>query len=310
MQKNSDRIVVIDQILSDLEKLKISGFDNEYALNENIVFFHAAKNFFYYFMWLVTHVPKIDADRLLELTDLDFPKWKEELHLSLIEMSRRKFPGLIKPLCDYLVSYVLKKHPLFILDIGSGSMEIERQVISRLINHGIKNKPIFIGLDNSPTACRIAKKNLSQLGEIIEIHELINWDDVFALGINDTNQKFKTVLINNDLSFLSKCGDKQLDLIFYSKFKHHLPADIKKELEDITGKKAKIVAEYDDYKSFHFLVPQSMGAWRYPVLMNGAIFSRLRCPSKGELATNVKEEEYLKFFYKIKSYLKIINDKF
>lgn len=303
---NKKRTQSIEEILQDLSDLRARGVSNKYALEENICFFEAAKNLGSYFKWLITRAPKIDVDRVLELTDFDLPRWEKELHLNLIEMSKRSFPGLVKPIRNYIIKFIAENNPLFILDVGSGSMEIERQIIELLLKNGSANRPVFIGLDSSNVACEIAKENLSGFDDPVEVYELQNLDDIWNFrSENKPGAPFKIILLNKTSSLLFQRANKQFDLIFYSKFRHHLPVRSREEFDVSVKKAAKTFIEYDDYKSFIHLIPQSFGAWKFPVLMNGAIFSRLRCPTKLELRTGLSDGQKIKFSSFLGSYLKV-----
>ena len=104
-------------------------------MEENIAFFQAAKTVFGYIRWLITRAGKINKKELRELTDLHPDKWDREMHTKLIEVERKKFPGLIKPLVDQIVSLIISNEhrPLVLANLGCGGMEIERKVIMKLI---------------------------------------------------------------------------------------------------------------------------------------------------------------------------------
>lgn len=66
-----NRREIIDHALSDLRSLKRKGsFSNQYALNENIAFFESIRSISSYIKWLIVRAPKLDREKLLELTDL------------------------------------------------------------------------------------------------------------------------------------------------------------------------------------------------------------------------------------------------
>lgn len=58
-----NRKEIIDEVLKDLELLKNKPDFNQYAINENIVFFEATKSIFEYIWWLITRVPKVDGEK-------------------------------------------------------------------------------------------------------------------------------------------------------------------------------------------------------------------------------------------------------
>ena len=78
----------------------------------------------------------MDKTKLLELTDFPFSHWDKEMHRKLIEMEKKDFPGLVKPLVDGVVNLILgKNRSRFIgVSLGCGGMEVERQIIKKLIH--------------------------------------------------------------------------------------------------------------------------------------------------------------------------------
>jgi len=135
----------IEDILDDLRALQKSISAEKYAIQENINFFEASRSPWSYVRWLFGHVASIDRNSLLELSDFPFPRWQRELHTRLIEVERRKNPGMITPLRDAIIEFILANHPRFLMDFGSGGMEVERQVIAELVNRSYRDKVVFIG---------------------------------------------------------------------------------------------------------------------------------------------------------------------
>lgn len=84
----------INEILKDLKDLKKRGFENQYALDENIKFFEALKTKWGFIKWLRKEMPKIDGSRLLELSDfsLGHGRWEAILQAELLEIEQWKFP--------------------------------------------------------------------------------------------------------------------------------------------------------------------------------------------------------------------------
>ena len=58
-----------------------------------------------------------------------------------------------------------------IVNLGAGGMEVDRQVISHLLEKKYDKSIIFIGVDKSPVTNKIAKENLNSLGKRIEIFD-------------------------------------------------------------------------------------------------------------------------------------------
>ena len=300
----SDRKLFIRDIILDLQELEKQGFSNSYAVKENIKFFESAKNIFSYAAWLFLCAPFIERERLLELSDFPFSRWDEDLHAKLNRIERRAFPDLLRPLRRALVHHISHRKISIVMDLGSGAMEIERHVILELLKKKYHHKFVIIGLDRSVAAHRRARRNLKSLEGYIDIVEVENLDyQRLQSFIENIGNKHLIILCKNDIFKLENFFPRQsIDLIYYSKFRHHLTEDQKLSLDSITIKLAASVMEYDDYKSWPLLIPQSITAWKYPVLLNGAIFSRLRDPSKKELKKISREWRVQ--FYGIGSYLK------
>ena len=86
----SSRKEIIIHILKDLEDLRSSSsFHNTYALEENIAFFEAIRSIRTYIVWLIKRAPKLEREKLLELTDFPFPRWDREMHRKLVEMEKK-----------------------------------------------------------------------------------------------------------------------------------------------------------------------------------------------------------------------------
>ena len=104
-----ERGKIIDHVLTDLASLGNQyGHSNyfKYALDENITFFKSCRSLFQYLKWLFLRAPVIDREKILELTDFPLPRWDQRMHLRLIELQARKFPGLIKPLVDKISHFI------------------------------------------------------------------------------------------------------------------------------------------------------------------------------------------------------------
>ncbi len=68
MTKIKDRKQLLGEIIRDLEDLKKRGFENQYAIDENIKFFEAIKSLPKYIKWLIKEMPKIDDLSLPRVT--------------------------------------------------------------------------------------------------------------------------------------------------------------------------------------------------------------------------------------------------
>ena len=288
------RLSVIFRVLKDLAELekKSVSADTNYAIKENQIFFEAIKTIPGYIYWLIFHMPSLQKEKLLELTDFSLQHWDEEMHKKLIEIERKKIPGLIDPLVRRLFQYIIQhkhtKSPIFIADFGSGAMEVERQVITRLIQAKSTIPIIFIGIDNSSTVAQIAKKNLISVDNTIEIHERVTIDATTLQTIcENTKHKYCVVLCTNNIfnKFFLKNSfpNNFFDLVFSSFVKHHLDASQKKELVNTALSLGKTVLEYDGYRSLLTMIPQTLVGWNNPVFFNAEIFSNLRFLHKRDI---------------------------
>lgn len=304
------RTKVINEILADLQKLETTcPPEQRYALEENVRFFKASRSPLAYFWWLLTRAPFIDGERLKELADFGIPRWEKELLVELAKAEKKKLPGIIKPLVNVIVDFVEKnraRDSIILMDLGCGGMEVEKQIIRHLVNKEYPRQLIFIGVDKSDTSYGVARENLKDVESLIQMNDI---EELNEKTLNDfknlSGKRMLLIWCKNDILELDKCfRDKTIDLIFYSKFKHHLDSEGKSELDRVTTQIGKVVMEYDDYRSWPLLVPQSIFAWRSPVLLNGAVFSRLRDPALQELASQPLPGWNTQFF-KIGSYLKV-----
>jgi len=271
-----------------LEKLREFKNDSRYsgrlyAIEENIQFAEAMKSLPRYVWWLLTRASKIDGSRLLELTDFPVEEWDVRMHKRLIEMERKDRPGLVKPLADKVIQSILKENrPLILANLGAGGMEVDRQVISQLLEKKYGKPIIFIGVDKSPITNKIAKENLNFLGKAVEIVDVENLTKNRLEEIAKTNRGITVILCKNDIFNLgAEFPPKYFDLVYNSLFKHHLTEESDKDkLDKIISEISKKSLEYDGYRSWFHMIPQSIVAWNNPVFLNGTIFSMLRYSGK------------------------------
>jgi hypothetical protein len=308
---------IIKQVLDELVQLRAYTVDKNklYAIDENIFFFRSIKNLGNYLSWFFFRYPKIVPENILEINDL-LPKWDKEVIRCLINLEKKKFPGLIKPLVNEIYNFIInsKNREIFLVNIGSGGMEVERQVIQKLLsnNNNFDKKIIFIGIDQSKEAHEVAKENLFSLPIFLNIYQSneINLD--LLEGIKKDNNFISIILINNNIfnlikSFEEKKLEKPFDIIFHSLFKHHLSYKDGLYLDQIIKKICNIYLEYDGFKKPILFVPHTLEAWRNPIFLNATIFSDIRYFKKDEIKKRYQNIGELKFF-KIGTYLlKVIN---
>jgi SAM-dependent methyltransferase len=272
----------LSEIVNDLKLLKASSRPEEiYALEENIVFFNAIKTLPGYIYWATTRRRKLQPKKLLEIADLPLPRWEKELYQDLNAVERRKFPGLTKPLRNLLTSFVGQNKSAIILDLGCGGMEAERQTLTQLSKSGAKHSTVFVGIDAAPQAWDAIQENLRELKDTLVIKQIP--------GLNNLEKyrsKKPTVLfVCDDAVELANIHGQRFDMIFSSRFKHHLDEEGKIKVDKVCREIANNAIEYDDYRTAFSWLPPISTAWYRPILLNGAIFSQVRQPSKKELKT-------------------------
>lgn len=283
----------IREIIGELKEIKTDL--NSYAVEKNVEFFEAIQSPIKYIWWLLFSANKIDTEKILELNDFPKEEWEEDLHKNLVKMERKKFPGMIEPLRRKLLQNIYTKKPNFIINLGAGAMELERQIIKALLKQEYDKNITIIAVDKSAVAKRLAVENLNQFKDDIEIKKIDYATEKDLLEKN--NKKIRVILCNNDIFGLDKeFGKDFFDIVYFAKFKHHLNKIQKEKLEVVVTNIGKYSIEFDDYRSWWLLIPQSIATWSHPVLMNGAIFSRLRDYTKKGLIEKYGKDERLSFF--------------
>lgn len=308
MEKHMSRNEVIDSAIKRLRAFALKNTDDKraYAIEANIAFLEAARSIPRYFWWLFRVAPKLDGSRLLELTDFPVEEWDVAMHERLIEMQKRKRPGLIAPLVGAITEYVQKEsHDLVIADLGAGGMEVDRQVAEWALKTNYPHTFTIVAVDKSPITRRIADKNLKELAndvEIIETSEL-SMNELQQMRKNAT-KKILVVMCTNDIFALDRqFPSKYFDLVYHSLFRHHLNLAEQEKLDHTIQTISKRHFEFDGYKSWPHGFIQSMFAWTSPVFLNGTIISMARYKTKiqasqesGEVSYYTNTAHYLRKF--------------
>jgi hypothetical protein len=298
--------LIIEEVVSDLKTGKEKNFSSyNYALDENIKFFSSLKNMPSFIAWLIFRMPKLEGDKLLELSDfhLSKGKWETILQKELKELESNKFFDILKPLRQEIIDFVEsnenKEENLLIINIGSGSMEIERQLIRELEDKGSQQKIVFLGVDSSEASISFARENLKADG--IELKQ-INIQDNEIEKLKEKKEIRTIAVCKAEALTLENTGIKP-DLIFHSKLKHHIPKDQWERFDNLLLKICPMVIEFDNYKSFFIIMFSAIINWNKPILNNGAIFSCLRSTEKRALKrdyltdwkTKIQLGTYLKY---------------
>ncbi len=247
-----------------------------------IDFFEAARSSLSYIWWAVAVAPHLSRYDLLELTDLGNADWQKLFYPLMINTERLPFPGLVEPLVAHLVKRLSDSTTIqHVIQLGSGPMEIERQVAERLFKNGVTRPVHFVGVDYSEHAHEAAARNLSELGVLVKIAR--NLGEVEA-ELATPPDRTKVMLYNGDaLALLNSLQLGPQQVVFHSLFRHHLTAEQKKNLDALVESKHIPLIEYDGYISWINMLVISIGTWESPIIMNGGVFSNRRYDSKTEI---------------------------
>lgn len=301
-----NRKEIIERVLDDLLNYKSNSLvQNRYAIQANIDFFQAIKFLPSYIVWLIREAPRLEKENLLELTDLPFHHWDREMHVGLIKMERKKSLGLVKPIVDKITRFIFSENrPLALVNLGCGGMEIERQIIKILFNKSHHQKTLFIGIDKSEASHKLARENLKEFESLIDIRDIENLEGSILEEILKTEKKQYTIIKckNNIFKLDRDFNPSSFDMVFHSLFRHHLNNPQKKQIDSVIKTIAKSSLEYDGYKSWFIMIPQTIMVWRQPILLNATIFSDLRYSTKEEIRSRIKNRQKLSFF-RIGTYL-------
>jgi hypothetical protein len=296
-----ERIDQINQILSDLQVAKTETSDQDllYAIEQNITFFEATKSFPRFVVWVFTKMSKIDKERLLEINDI-LPKWDKEMHIKLMEIEQRKFPGLIRPLVEEIVKFIKARNsPLVLVDVGSGGMETERQVLEILIAEKYNKPLMLIGIDQSNTAHEIAGNNLGMFKKHFQFYSVNTLDNDSLQKMRENNKGFALIHCKNNIFDLDKIFPyKVFDLSYHSLFKHHLNIEQQNDLDRILTSVSKNTFEYDGFRSNISLLLQIKNGWNHLAFLNASVFSNLRFDKQRDLISQSKQRGKKVSFFK------------
>ena len=278
--------------------------ENIYALEANLAFFRSLYRFRDFWRWFRRVRPALDGKRLLELSDfhLSDGKWERMLQRELLEIEKWKFPDILGRIRKELLKQIAELNQpdrhLVLVSIGSGSMEIERQLITKLREAGSKQKIIFFGIDNSDASLDIANGNLADLGVKLIRTGRLDQTKINQLKEELKGEQYAIVLENADaLKLETYFGQKNIDLVYHSKFKHHLPDNLKNDLDQMIEVAAKRGVENDDLNSWVINLGSIKANWKsHLILLNGALLSFLRDQSKKELKSNQKPNWQTKIY--------------
>ena len=286
----------IQEILADLKSLE-SQPNYQEAVKLNIEFFRVIRSPFGYLWWLTFRAPKLRRNRarLVELIDLPFSKWQKEVleTLSWFEVWMRNLVPIRERIIQELVRLKkTKQEPIVVASIGCGGMELERQVIYQLVRKRFSFPVIFIGVDYSPASFEVATakfKNLTAKGlvQIKAVSHLGN-ADLSQLKAKAASGKLLLVFLEADAFDLRGLTEDSFDLVYHTRLRHHLTLAEGRRLDKLASYLAPRLVELDDLFSVLGIIMISIFVWRFPAVLNGAVFSYLKDFSKKELLAKKK----------------------
>jgi hypothetical protein len=276
------RSLEIQEILTFLENEKKTNPTQAYSINENVRFFRNANNFITFLKWYKNFLKHIDSSKIIELTDFENENFTRNLHHQMIKIERRKIPGLITPLVTAVSKCIISLHkPVLVADFGSGSMELTRQIIKRLMKHSFQSRLTIVAFDKSQASHDIGVINFSAFKEHLGIYETDSFNSTVLEQIQKKSRKnINLILSKEDIFDLSREKAKiKFDIAYHSFFKHHLDETQKKKIDSIFADISDQIFEYDDFFSLFGLLFEAIYTWKNPIVLNGAVFSILRSPT-------------------------------
>lgn len=289
-KRTHKRWAEIKEILADLKSLR-SHPNYQEAVRVNIEFFRAIRCPFSYLWWLVFRAPKLRRNRtkLVEIIDLPFPKWQKEVleTLSWFEVWMR----ILVPIREQIIRELArlkktKQEPIVVANIGCGGMELERQVIYQLIRRRFDLPVIFVGVDYSPASFEVATakfRNLTAKGLVqIKTASHLGNDGLDQLRAEAAPRKLLLVFLEADAFDLQELAEDSFDLVYHTRLRHHLTHEEGRKLDKLTSHLAPRLVELDDLFSILGIIIISICVWRFPAVLNGAVFSYLKDFSKKE----------------------------
>ena len=290
-KRTHKRWAEIQEILTDLKSLS-SAPNYQEAVRANIEFFRAIRCPFSYLWWLVFRAPKLRRNRtkLVEIIDLPLPKWQKEVleTLSWFEVWMR----ILVPIREQIIRELArlkktKQEPIVVASIGCGGMELERQVIYQLIRKRFNLPVIFVGVDYSPASFEVATakfRNLTAKGLVqIKTASHLGNDDLKRLKTEAASRKLLLVFLEADAFDLKELAEDSFDLVYHTRLRHHLTREEGRRLDKLASHLAPRLVELDDLFSIPEIIMISIFVWRFPAVLNGAVFSYLKDFSKKEL---------------------------
>ena len=138
----------------------------------------------------------------------------------------------------------------------------------------------------SDASLALAEKNIQSIHIPLEKVSTLNTTVLNELSAKHAHDQFYTVLFKGDATKADQYFKKgEVDILLYTKFRHHLTPDQRINFDKMVTDISDHVIEDDLLNNlFMFTVPLiGRSQWKHSVLLNGGMFSALRCPTKKDV---------------------------
>ena len=149
-----------------------------------------------------------------------------------------------------------------------------------------KRAEMLGGIANMKEDITSTEENIKSISIPLEKVSLLNSTILAELNSKHSNDQFYAVLFKGD----AMKGDQylkngEIDILFYTKFRHHLTNSQRTDFDKMALSSSDHIIEDDLLNNlFMFTVPLiGRSQWKHPVLLNGGMFSALRCPTRKEV---------------------------
>jgi hypothetical protein len=296
----------IQEILADLETLKTQAKYRQ-AVKLNITFFKAIRSPVSYIWWLIFKASKLRRNRsqITEIGDLPLPKWQKS-GLEMLSAFEAMVPGMLLLVKERILAQMAElqshaKRPIFMLSLGCGGMELERQVIYELIRKRSRTSITFVGVDYSPAVPEVVTNRFKPLlskGLLgLETASQIDLDQLNCFKRADGSQQFRIIILNTNAFELERLPEDFFDCAYHTRLAHHLTAKEHRTLNSLALHLAPKLIEFDDLFSIRTLLLASLFTWRFPAGFGGVIFSYLRDLSRRELLSRHTDKAKIEVAY-------------
>ena len=277
----------IDRLTHALEQLLARpGLTAEVAAGaaENLVMLRASRSVAGYLHWLWTRGLGLPRNRLVEIQEL-LPEFDAQVHAGLLEVEQGRYPNLILPLVQTLTRAVTDAAgPVSIIDLGAGAMTTERRVLGELIAQRHPHPVLMIGVDHSPIAREMARRQMTSLGDEVEVVE----EDALDLPrcLSDARQlrRHRVILADVAVEDLPRNPPVKADVVLHCFLRHHLAEPAAMKLDALALSLGERVLEYDGFRNAVALAFFSAYGWRDPTFLAATIFSYLAFSTRAIIA--------------------------